>query len=52
MPLPHFLLLLIAVILAAGLTLWAAAVAGLPVAAMAITALIAAAALHLAQRVH
>ncbi|WP_162784643.1 hypothetical protein [Paracoccus suum] len=52
MTLPHFLLLIVAVILIAGLTLWAASAAGLPLAALAIPALIAAAAVHLAARVH
>ena len=52
MPLPHFLLLLLAVVLAAGVTLWVASVAGLPLAGLGITALVAAAAAHLATRVH
>lgn len=52
MPLPHFLIMLLLVLLAAALTIWAASSAGLPLAALAITALLAAAALHLASKEH
>ena len=50
MPLPHFLMMLALVVLAAGLTIWAASSAGLPMAALAITALLAAAVVGLAGR--
>lgn len=50
MPLPHFLLLIAAVILAAGLSLWAALAVGVPLAAMGLGALIAAALAHFATR--
>ncbi|WP_306753224.1 hypothetical protein [Paracoccus actinidiae] len=49
MPLPHFLFLIAAVILVAALTLWASFAAGVPVVALALIALSAAALLHLAQ---
>ena len=52
MPLPHFLLLIAAVILAAGVTLWASVAAGVPLAAPAIVALMGAAVLHLSMRDH
>ena len=44
MPLPHFLLLILAVILAAGLTIWAANAVGIPLAALGLLALVGAAA--------
>lgn len=49
MPLPHFLILIVAVILAAGLTLWMASAAGLPLAALGLAALVGAALARLAQ---
>lgn len=49
MPLPHFLVLIVAVILVAGLTLWAAFAANAPVVVLAMVTLSAAAALHLSQ---
>ena len=49
MPLPHFLVLIVAVIIGAALTLWAAFSAGAPVVVLAMVTLSAAAALHLAQ---
>lgn len=52
MPLPHFLMMMLLVLLAAVLTIWAAASAGLPVATLAVTALLAAAAVHLVGREH
>lgn len=50
MPLPHFLMMLVTVILAAALTLWAGFVAGVPFVAMLLVALTAAAFVHLRQR--
>lgn len=47
MPLPHFLLLIMAVILAAALTLWLAIALGVPEAALILPLLGAAAILHL-----
>jgi len=52
MPLPHFLLVLALVILAAALTIWAASSAGVPMAAMGLTALLAAAVVGLVGRQH
>lgn len=52
MPLPHFLLLIAMVILAAGLTLWAAFASGVPLAVLALVALGAALVLHLGPRDH
>lgn len=49
MPLPHFLILIAAVILVAALTLWASFAAGAPAVAVALIALSGAALLHLAQ---
>ena len=49
MPLPHFLVLIAAVILVAALTLWAAFAANTPVVVLAMVTLSAAAALHLWQ---
>ena len=49
MPLPHFLVLIAAVILVAALTLWAVFAAGAPVVVLAMVTLSAAAALHLTQ---
>ncbi len=43
MPLPHFLILILAVILAAGLTIWAASAIGIPLFALGLLALLAAA---------
>lgn len=50
MPLPHFLLLILAVLLAAALTLWASFVIGVPELALVLIALSAAALLHLGHR--
>ncbi len=50
MPLPHFLLMIVLVIFAAGLTVWAVSAAGVPLAALAITALLGAAAVGLVGR--
>lgn len=50
MPLPHFLMMLVTVILAAALTLWAGVAVGVPLVAMLLIALTAAALLHLRQR--
>ena len=50
MPLPHFLLLLAAVVLTAGATLWAALAAGVPLPVMAGVALAGAVVVHLAAR--
>jgi len=50
MPLPHFLMLIIAVILAAGLTIWAASAVGIPLFALGFLALLAAAIAHLSMR--
>jgi len=52
MPLPHFLILVLAVILAAGLTIWAASAVGVPMLALGLVALMAAAVAHLAMREH
>ncbi|KFE36862.1 hypothetical protein [Thioclava atlantica] len=51
MPLPHFLLLILFVIVLAGLTLWAFAVSGVPVAMLALMVLIAAGVMRLMARV-
>lgn len=50
MPLPHFLILVLAVILAAGLTIWAASAVGVPLFALGLLALVAAAVAHLTAR--
>lgn len=50
MPLPQFLLMLVAVIIAAAVTVWVALSAGVPPLALGLIALIAVAALHLALR--
>ena len=50
MPLPHFLILILAVILAAALTLWIASAAGVPLMAMALVILMAAGIAHFAMR--
>ncbi len=52
MPLPHFLLMLAAVTIAAALTLWATLSAGVPLIALALIALTAAAVLRLSMRDH
>ncbi|WP_164626718.1 hypothetical protein [Tabrizicola oligotrophica] len=46
MPLPHFLALILAVIVAAGLTIWAASGLGLSMGVMALLALMAALAIR------
>lgn len=51
MPLPHFLVLLLVVIAAAGATLWIASSAGVPLAALALAALFGAALMRLLARV-
>lgn len=50
MPLPHFLLLILSVILAAALTLWASFAIGVPALAFLIMALSAAAIVHFGHR--
>jgi len=50
MPLPHFLLLILAVILAAGLTIWVASAVGIPLFVLGLLALLAAAVAHLGMR--
>lgn len=50
MPLPHFLLILLTVILAAALTLWVTVSAGIPMVAVLLLALSAAALLHFGHR--
>ncbi|MDO5528981.1 MAG: hypothetical protein Q4F71_06215 [Paracoccus sp. (in: a-proteobacteria)] len=50
MPLPHFLLMLAAVILAAGATIWFGLQSGLPLAALCLGALVAALVLRMAMR--
>ena len=52
MPLQHFLLLILAVILAAGLTIWVANAVGIPMAALGLLALVGAALAHLTMRDH
>ncbi|MEZ5725562.1 MAG: hypothetical protein R3E47_10825 [Paracoccaceae bacterium] len=52
MPLPHFLLLMIAVILAAAATLWVSIANGVPLVALALAALIAAAVVHFSRNDH
>ncbi|MDO5642825.1 MAG: hypothetical protein Q4G26_10640 [Paracoccus sp. (in: a-proteobacteria)] len=52
MPLPHFLLLMIAVILAAAATLWVSIAQGIPLVALALAALIAAALMRLGRGDH
>ena len=47
MPLPHFLILLLAVILAAGLTIWLVTAIGVPLYVSGLIALSAAAIAHL-----
>lgn len=49
MPLPYFLMMILAVVLAGALTLWVALSAGLSVMVLAMVALSAAAVLHLAR---
>lgn len=50
MPLPHFLLMLVLVICAAAMTIWAVAELAVPHAALAISALLGAAAVGLVGR--
>lgn len=50
MPLPHFLLLILMVIIAAAFTLWISFSAGVPLVALLLPALMAAAAMHLTIR--
>lgn len=50
MPLPHFLLLIVAVILAAAITLWASLAAGVPLITLLLVALTGAALLHFSTR--
>lgn len=51
MPLPHFLALILAVVLAAALSLWFAAKAGVPLALIGLGALLAAGLARLIARV-
>ncbi|MDD8024003.1 MAG: hypothetical protein PHX82_12945 [Paracoccaceae bacterium] len=51
MPLTHFLILICAVLLAGGVTLWLAASAGVPLTALAVCALLAAGVMRLLARV-
>lgn len=50
MPLPYFLLMILAVVLAAALTLWVAIAAGTPQVALLLVGLTAAAVVHLGHR--
>lgn len=50
MPLTHFLLLIVAVIVGAAVTLWVSFSAGVPEVALALVALTAAALVHLGHR--
>ncbi|MDB6176603.1 hypothetical protein PAF17_03685 [Paracoccus sp. Z330] len=50
MPLTHFLLLVLAVVLGAAVTLWVSFSAGVPEVALALVALTAAALVHLGHR--
>lgn len=52
MPLPHFLILILAVILAGGLTIWAASAVGVPPLALGLLALAGAGIAHLTTRDH
>ncbi|MFV0411158.1 MAG: hypothetical protein ACK5LJ_16105 [Paracoccus sp. (in: a-proteobacteria)] len=52
MPLPHFLLLIAAVILAAAATLWVSVANGVPLIALALAALIAAGVVHFTRNDH
>ncbi|KEO60540.1 hypothetical protein [Thioclava indica] len=51
MPLPHFLLLIVFVIVMAGVTIWAFASSGMPIAMLGLMALIAAGVMRLMARV-
>lgn len=50
MPLPHFLLLILAVVLAAAVTLWASLAAGVPLLTLLLIALTGAVLLHFSTR--
>lgn len=52
MPLPHFLIMLCAVIVMAALTIWASLQAGIALVVLLLVALSAAVLLHLGQRGH
>ncbi|QFQ86753.1 hypothetical protein F8A10_04495 [Paracoccus kondratievae] len=52
MPLPHFLIMILAVILTGGLTIWAASAAGVPLFALGLLVLLAAAIAHLSTHDH
>lgn len=52
MPLPHFLLLILAVIIAAAFTLWISLSAGVPLVLLLVVTLTGAAGLHLSIRNH
>ncbi len=52
MPLPHFLLLIAAVVLAAAATLWFSVANGVPLVALALAALIAAGVVHFTRNDH
>jgi len=51
MPLPHFLILIAAVIFAAGVSVWAATMAGVPFALLALGLMVAAGIVRLMARV-
>lgn len=51
MPLPHFLILLAVVVIAAGATIWLATSSGVSIAALAVMALIGAGVVRLLARV-
>ena len=52
MPLPHFLMLIAAVVLAAAATLWVSLTNGVPIIALSLAALIAAAVVHFTRSDH
>ena len=52
MPLPHFLLMLIAVVFAAAVTLWVTVAADIPMVLLALVALSAAVLVHYSQKDH
>jgi hypothetical protein len=51
MPLPHFLMLIVFVIVMAGVTIWAFAMSGMPIATLGLMVLIAAGVMRLMARV-
>lgn len=52
MPLPHFLMIMIAVIVAAAATLWISFDRGLPLITLSLAALVAAGIVHFVRRDH